>query len=165
MTAMVLAVLITAFPTRRLAAMQPDNRDDVFALISRLLSALPFERRTIESLLGAVLRLTGENEYFFFFEGQGRKLVDGLAIQGVDFRQSKSNPRKALLAFQVHGLCVPLRDVRARYGELELVNAPRGRSLDEETSHSVVQAGVRIGFGFNQRNPDCLASVVLEPIA
>jgi hypothetical protein len=67
------------------------------------------------------------------------------------------------VVLSVGGECVTLAGVRARYPGAVVSQAPRGRSLDEETSHSVGLEWGELSFGFSERNPRCLSSVTLSP--
>jgi hypothetical protein len=63
----------------------------------------------------------------------------------------------------LNGECISLDTVRSRYGNLKITDFPRGRSLDEATSYSTFPAWGKLSFGFTERNPDCLAYVVINP--
>jgi hypothetical protein len=144
--------------------MSDNTGRDLFGLIVQLQSSAPFRKAKVEALLGSHFHLKSENEYFTFWTGHPIRLGDGSQLGELDLRLSKLEAKKGFLAFQVTGRCVSPAELRERYPDLELTDVPRGRSHDEETSFSVVSGGVRLGFGFKERNPDCLSSVVLDPL-
>ena len=64
---------------------------------------------------------------------------------------------------ELGGPCVPLEEVRGHYGDLQITDTPHGHSLDEKTSYTAYLPWGELSFGFAERNPDCLASIVFEP--
>jgi hypothetical protein len=142
--------------------MQETQRTDVFDLISALENSLPLGKDKIEHVIGTTLNVASENEYFLFLEGTGSRLADGSEVDNIDLRLSKSNSAKIFLSFQVKRRCISPAMVRAHYGNLKLVDVPRGRSHDEETTFTTVDRSVRLGFGFKESRPECLSTVVLE---
>jgi hypothetical protein len=58
--------------------------------------------------------------------------------------------------------CIDRAATLQRYGPLQLSQSPRGGSLDEETSFTRAELWGKISFGFAERKPDCLSSVVFD---
>lgn len=135
---------------------------DIWTLVDYLPTKMPLERDKLQTILGAVLRETESNQFTDFFEGGPVLLKDGVEIESIDLRVNKEQATRRLLVFRLAGKCVPKAEVFGRNHKLELTDQPRGRSLDEEASWSVKQAWGKLSFGFAERNPDCLRTVVFN---
>lgn len=103
--------------------------------------------------------------YFSFYDGARLDLADQVEIEKVELRASLSDEARGLVVLSLAGTCLPIEQVRARYPELALANQPRDRSPDEETTYSVQQPWGLLSFGFNERRPQCLATVVIDRTA
>lgn len=96
-----------------------------------------------------------------FFAGPVR-LADGVTIDEAFLRLNKQEPRTRWgLVLRIGGACVPRTDVIRRHEGLEITGTPRGGSLDEETAWSRSEPWGRLSFGFAERDPDCLSSVLI----
>ncbi|ALV06032.1 hypothetical protein [Roseateles depolymerans] len=139
------------------------NPLDLWTLVDDLPTRTPFDKEKIEQALRIVLIQDEEltNEYFTALKGGPVSLAREVDIEAVSLRVSVKEPtEKWLLNLTVAGKCVARSDVLARYPRLEVTNAPRGRSPNEETSYSRKELWGKLSFGFAQRNPDCLSSVL-----
>ena len=146
--------------------MEMSEQVNVFAVVSSLQKLKPLTKDKIESLLGARLSLHDENEYVRFWRSPVVKLKDGSTLEGIDFRSSKDNADDGgYIRFHLRGRCVLLETLRDLYPGLVLTDVPRGRTADEETTYLATVDGVRIGLGFKESDPDCLYTVVVEPLA
>lgn len=140
------------------------RRLTLWEAVDALAAQVPFSQRNIEATLSLPLRerdVTG-NLLSNFFEGAGLRLRDSQLVLNVDLRVRKDDPRFAVLVLDIAGGCVRIADVRARYGTLEITGSPRGHSLEESTWFSSAQRWGELSFGFKERNPDCLAQIVLK---
>lgn len=135
---------------------------DIWTLVDYLPTRMPLERDTIQTILGAVLRETDSNEFTAFFEGGPVLLKNDVEIESIDLRVNRGRASRRLLVLKFAGKCVTKAEVFGRNQGLELTDHPRGRSLDEETSWSVKQSWGQLSFGFSERNPDCLRTVVFK---
>ena len=140
------------------------GRVTLWEAVDALAAQVPFSKGNVEATLSLSLRerVVPSNPLFDFFEGAGLRLRDGELVSNVDLRVKKDDPRIGLLVLSLEGACIRIEDVRARYGALDLTDFSRGRSLDESTSFSTAQRWGKLSFGFKERNPDCLAYVVLD---
>lgn len=137
---------------------------DIFALIESLSRGSGLTRGNVERLLQTRLELTGENSYFTFLSGAGSQLSDGRKVESVDLRLSKSEPnRMSLIGLKIGGRCLTLADVSNVYGQLQLVDVPRGRSPDESISYATKQEHVQISFVFKEHDPNCAAFIAIGP--
>lgn len=136
---------------------------DLWTVIDYLPTRLPFSTDKIESALNVVLAKDSENEYFSFYKAQDLALSNGVVIEAIDLRIRKEQPHPGFLVIRLAGACVPRAEVLRRYEGLDITDHPRGRSLDEQTSYSRREVWGKLSFGFAERSPDCLRSVVFNP--
>lgn len=132
------------------------------AVVDNLRSLPNFSRGAIERATGARLTAQRETGLFSFYEARDVE-IGGVTVGLIDYRE----PRVAgtatagpLLRLKLAAGCPKRQDIEARYGPLKITGAPRGRSLDEETQLSTPQAWGQLTFGFAERTPDCLTSVI-----
>lgn len=162
---LLLASLLTGAPA---ASRTPQGTSrmktlDLWTVIDYLPTRLPFSTDKIESALNVVLAKDSENEYFSFYKAQDLALSNGVVIESIDLRIKKEQPHPGFLVIQLAGACVPRAEVLRRYEGLDITDHPRGRSLDEQTSYSRREVWGKLSFGFAERSPDCLRSVVFSP--
>jgi hypothetical protein len=125
-----------------------------------------YTKAKIEGLLPVTLVETnnaGGNEIFQFFKSDPVLLNDGSVILNIDLRIKRQGSHPGFLVLELGGTCVPLEEVRGHYGDLQITDTPHGHSLDEKTSYTAYLPWGELSFGFAERNPDCLASIVFEP--
>lgn len=135
---------------------------DLWTLVDDLPTKMPLERDTLQTLLGVVLREKGSNAYTDMYEGGPVHLKGEVEIESIDLRVSKDKANSRLMVLKLAGNCVRKADVLGRHHHLAITDPPRGRSLDEETSYSVERPWGKLSFGFAERSPDCLRSVVFD---
>ncbi|MGV2288490.1 hypothetical protein AAHK20_07215 [Trinickia sp. YCB016] len=138
--------------------------------IDALVEAIPLTRVKVENVLKIRFVDSDPSNYaiqpssFQPLDGGPVKLSDGVVIGNVDLRIKREEGHPGFLVLDsLGGECIKLDAVRARYGNLRITDFPRGRSLDEATSYSAFPAWGKLSFGFTERNPDCLAYVVINP--
>ena len=133
--------------------------------IDALPRQIPFTKIRIERLLSAELVETDEggNDLLRFFKSNRVKLLDGVVIENVDLRIKRVGPDPGFLVLDTGGSCVTIEDVRLHYKNLRITDRPRGRSLEEVTSHTTTLSWGTLSFGFKERNRKCLASVAFDP--
>lgn len=107
-----------------------------------------------------MLREKGSNAYNDMYEGGPVHLKGEVEIESIDLRVSKDKANSRMMVLKLAGNCVRKADVLGRNHDLAITDHPRGRSLDEETSYSVEKPWGKLSFGFAERSPDCLRSVV-----
>lgn len=138
------------------------NTVDLWTLVDDLPTKVPLERDTLQTHLGVVLREKGSNAYTDMYEGGPVHLKGEVEIESIDLRVSKDKANSRLMVLKLAGNCVRKTDVLGRHHDLAITDHPRGRSLDEETSYSVEKPWGKLSFGFAERSPDCLRSVVFH---
>lgn len=133
--------------------------------IDALSHQIPFSKVKVEKLLSTHLTETDEggNDVFQFFQSNPVKLLDGVVIENVDLRIKRIGPNPGFLVLNTGGSCITIDDVRTHYKDLRITDRPRGRSLDEVTSHTTTLPWGDLSFSFKESNRKCLASVVLNP--
>lgn len=139
------------------------NAPDLWTVLDRFPSLLPFSAEKLANALGIMLVKASENEYFTFYKGGGVALADGVFIESLDLRIRKEQPHPGFLVLNLSGTCVQKSAVNSRYTQLVMTDFPRGRSLDEEASYSQETSWGKLSFGFAERAPDCLHSIVFDP--
>ncbi|WP_240651252.1 MULTISPECIES: hypothetical protein [unclassified Variovorax] len=133
--------------------------------IEALAAQLPFSTQKVGRTLSTTLSDTHAEggDVFRFFEGTPVRLGDGTELARIDLRIKREGPHPGFLVLELGGRCVPMAEVRQHYAKLEITGVPRGRSLDEATTHTATLGWGRLSFGFTERNPDCLAQVAFDP--
>ncbi|MBB6589689.1 hypothetical protein LBW62_24790 [Ralstonia solanacearum] len=133
--------------------------------VDALTRQIPFSKTKIENLLSAQLTETDEggNDVFQFFKSSPVKLSDGVVIENIDLRIKRQGSHPGFMVLRLGGPCISLDMVRSHYSNLEVTDIPRGRSLEESTTHSTLLQWGRLSFSFKERNPGCLASVTFKP--
>ncbi|MGV2288491.1 hypothetical protein AAHK20_07220 [Trinickia sp. YCB016] len=130
---------------------------------------IPFTKTKVESVLSVGLddkdtsNVAIKNTAFAFFVGGPIKLSDDVVIGNVDLRIRHKEGHPGFLVLNLAGSCIGLDAVRAHYGDLKITDFPRGRSLDEVTSHTTALEWGELSFSFKERNPDCLSSIAFAP--
>jgi hypothetical protein len=137
---------------------------DVWTVIDYMPTRLPFSTDKIESALNVVLAKASENRFFNFYEAKDLALSQGVTIETLDLRIRKEQPHPGFLVLSFGGACVARADVFGRYDNLKLSDAPRGRSLDENTSWTREEPWGKLTFSFSERARDCLRSVSFDPL-
>ncbi len=140
------------------------NKIDIWAVVDYLPTRLPFTKESIANALNVVLiEKADSNDYVIFFEGGPIPLAGDRQLEEIDLRIRREQPHPGFLTLSVSGKCIPRKEVLDRYKGLTITSHPRGGSWDEKTYWSKEEAWGRISFGFTERNPDCLRSVVFDP--
>ncbi|MET0383073.1 MAG: hypothetical protein ABW032_06580 [Burkholderiaceae bacterium] len=139
------------------------NHVGLWDLVKSLEDNEPLTKHFVEQALQTKLEAHADssNSVVEFFKCGPVKLQSGILTK-IDFRFTKERPESNFLILSITGPCVSFAQVRQRYGNLKITNIPRGRSLEEMTSHSVDLEWGRLSFGFRARNPNCLAAISFD---
>lgn len=135
---------------------------DLWTLVDDLPTRMPLKRDKLQTLLGVALREKESNAYTDMYEGGPVYLKGEVEIESIDLRVSKDQANSRLMVLNLAGSCVRKADVLGRNPDLAITDHPRGRSLDEKTSYSLEKSWGKLSFGFAERSPDCLRSVVFD---
>ncbi|AYM89876.1 hypothetical protein D9980_04365 [Serratia sp. 3ACOL1] len=107
-----------------------------------------------------------ENDVFISYKNKNFMLDGKVNIENIGAKVFRKNNKNApyLLTLQVSGICITLPEVKQHYSDLTITDVPRGRSLEEETSYTTVRYSnnVKLSFGFAEKKPDCLRSIVFS---
>ncbi len=118
----------------------------------------------VESTLRTSLSDSGRNDSAVFLGSDGPvQLAGDTRITEIDLRFSVRRRFPGFLVLSLDGDCIGIDALRAHYGEVPITDSPHGHSLEEETVHSSRQPWGTLSFGFKERNPACLATIVLAP--
>jgi hypothetical protein len=134
--------------------------------ITALAQQIPFSKNKVETLLSTQLSETANpqaNDAYFLYESTPISIADGVIVQNVDLRIKRVGQHPGFLVLEIGGTCITLDQIRARYADLEITDAPRGRSPNDVTSHTTVQPWGELSFSFKESSPECLASIAFEP--
>ncbi|MCL2625299.1 MAG: hypothetical protein FWD46_00585 [Cystobacterineae bacterium] len=163
-----LAVVLLAMPglshADEKATTTPTNMS-LWQAIDTLSQQIPFSKQKVETALATPLSEVdnNSNKLFRFFKSPPIRLAEGIVISNVDLRIKREGSHPGFLVLEMDGACLTLEQIRERYSELQITQLPRGRSLEEETSHSQLLPWGKLSFGFKEKNPKCLASIAFEP--
>ena len=142
-----------------------EAKASLWQAIELLAACIPFSKEKVEAALPTRIVDTEApgGDVFQFLEGSPVPLSDGARIARLDLRIRREAGHPGFLVLELEGRCVSLDEVREHYPTLRLVGLPRGRSLDESTTHAATTAWGQLSFGFKERHPACLASVAFDP--
>ncbi len=139
---------------------------DIVQLVETLASAHQFTRAKIQAMTGAQLEISDENEYVVFLSGAASELPDGTEIRGIDLRIPKrGHKHPGFITFELSGRCLTREDIEPRFGGLDLIGAPRGRTADERIVYAARFGGAEIRFGFPEHDPKCVKVIGITPRA
>lgn len=124
---------------------------------------IPFTQANVEMLFATTLSEKRRSTHTLFLEGGDVPLAQASRIAKIDLRLGFEAGDLGFMVLSLDGACISLDQVRRHFEDLQITEAPRGRSMDEETSYSVMMPWGKLSFGFAQRNPNCLASIVFNP--
>ncbi|MFC4157909.1 hypothetical protein [Chitinimonas lacunae] len=121
---------------------------DFWKLVEQLGEHIGQPLAEVQQAIPLPLREKSANPYFSFQTAEPFVLASGEGVANLDIRLAKAEQLVKLLAFDVLGPCVTLAMLNEHYPRLCLTQLPRGRSLDEQTYHSVELEAGRLSFGF-----------------
>ncbi|MDU2940761.1 MAG: hypothetical protein E7B59_16540 [Enterobacteriaceae bacterium] len=146
-------------------AFAADTTKSLWDIMATLRSESAMTRESIARDLSTELTLKNQNQYTLFYAGVGPQLNDNLRIDNIDFRvpAPDASSRGSFLVLTLEGKgCITLHDVKQHYDGLTLSQVPHGHSLEEETGYRTTFNHWRLAFGFKEKRPECLASVVFD---
>lgn len=137
----------------------------LWSVIESLSRQIPFSKHKVETTLSTILleENTDGNDVFQFFRSEPLELSDGVVLSRIDLRIKRGGGHPGFAVLNVAGTCVTLDEIRRHFGNLTVTEIPRGRSLDDATSHTAFLSWGKLSFGFAERKPSCLAWVSFNP--
>jgi hypothetical protein len=136
----------------------------LWELIAGLEKQMPLTISKVEAVTGGKFSISREMPAYVVLESNGWPLADGVAVSrsSLMVRPSLQFEDNSGLSLELEGSCIALSQVRERFGDLTLVQAPRGRSLDETRVWGVPKPWGHLSFAFQERRPDCLFRVAFH---
>lgn len=138
---------------------------DIWHTISALAEQLPLSSEKVRQTLGTALTEATDlsNEYFAFYRGGPASLGRDTTVAAIDLRLSRTGTRPGFLVLHLSAPCIGIDEVRARYPALAITEVPRGDSPNDQTVWSTEPGWGRLSFGFAERQPGCLTTIILAP--
>lgn len=135
---------------------------DLWALHPLLVAQAPLDAAKLASVLQApVAEREIHSGWTGGFSNGPVLLAGGVTVEEAFLRVGQRDPANAwALVLTMGGSCVPRAEVLRRYERLEITGMPRG-GPNEETSWSRREPWGKLAFGFAERRPDCLSSVLI----
>ena len=139
-------------------------RKDLWQIITSLEEHMPLTLKRIETILGLSFAETKRRGPFVIMAAEGLPLADGLTVSpSLMVPATREFNDKSSFGMELEGACISLDEVRRRYGELQLTQHPRGRSLQETAVWSAKRPWGTLSFAFREDKPDCLFDVSFQP--
>lgn len=129
----------------------------LLALIDRLRTTPPVSPEALAAATGVALAHTGPGIAEQAAATVGR---DSIGFIRVEHRTIPAGG--ALMVVMLGAPCLARATVETRYGPLEVTDVPRSGHPDEETVFARAEPWGELRFGFAQRRPQCLSSLVLK---
>ena len=136
----------------------------LWQIVEALPRLIPFTKDKVETMLAVRLMETDYtgNDVFHFYRSDPIRLSDGVTVSNIDLRIRRKGGHPGFMVLSIDKACVTLDKVRGNYADLQITETPRG-SPDDETSYSTMLPWGKLSFGFAERNPNCLVSIVFNP--
>ena len=103
------------------------------------------------------------NDQLHSYQSKPIELTDGVIISTVDLRLKRVGKDSGFLVLDIGGNCITTSQLMVKYDYLRITGTPSGHSLLGETSYSQDMPWGRLSFGFEEKNPNCLADVAFDP--
>jgi hypothetical protein len=122
---------------------------------------MPLSKAKVEESLSTMLQLKERTEYMANWIGGPISLDDEIEITSASLVLDPNDHFDATsgLTLELSGKCITLADVRTRYEHLLVADVPRGRSLEELTTHTAVGSWGRLSFAFKEARPACVFAI------
>ena len=158
----ILLLLLSGLSSTVLA--EPGSHN-VWQAVDRLRSQTTMTPASVGRDLNTSLTLNTRNDYFLFYQGSGPATGDAVRMGNIDLRVRAAPPHDSFMVLNIEGTgCITLNEVKQHYGGLTLSQVPHGHSLEEETGYRTTSNQWSLAFGFAEKRPECLASIVFETV-
>lgn len=159
-----IAAATVACTGQSIKAAEKGIRMSVFGFIEAVARTNLRNHADVETLLRQRMAMTDENNYYRIFKLDAVQIEPKLRATNVELREplSGTDAKSGLLTMAVSGDCLQAHEVKSRYAEFDLIEAPRGRSPDEKTTYETRLGNTSVRFGFDQNSPSCLAELTFE---
>lgn len=146
----------------------PENRrvseTALWQILDSLGREMPLTKRNFEQSLGTTLFLEKRDAYKSRWIGEPVVLGSDLGIEVPTLVLDPTDrfDKQSRASLEVVGKCITIDLVQARYGQLTIVDSPRGHSLRDATVYRSRQKWGSFYFAFEEIARDCLSSVSLH---
>jgi len=133
----------------------------IWQLVSAIEVDMPLSVAKVERMIGVKLNEIERSDHYVIFGADENVLATDFTVSNVRLmlRSSLHFDDKSAFGFEIEGKCIPRSEIEQHYGELRLIQAPRGRSLDETAVWASERPWGILSFAFKERTPDCLFRV------
>ncbi len=152
--------LLAAIPSHASSA-EEDPKDMVWRLLDEMAKRMPLNEKLFGEIIGMEPWLDKQGESKTSWRVDPINLSEVLGIHDASISLGKDGSFYAA-GFDVAGACIHVRDVRKKYGTLEIVDTPKGHSLFDDTIYQSQQDWGSFYFTFLDIAPDCLSSVTVS---
>lgn len=147
-----------------IALAQPGSHN-VWQAVDRLRSQTTMTPASVGHDLNTALTPNTRNDYFLFYQGSGPATADTVRIGNIDLRVRAAPPHDSFMVLNIEGTgCITLNEVKKHFSALTLNQVPHGHSWEEETGYRTTADHRSLAFGFAEKRPECLASIVFETV-
>lgn len=136
---------------------------NLWQAIEVLAQQIPLTKAKVEALFSITLYEKRRSRHTTFLEGDGVDFSQGSQLTKFDLRLGNDANDPGFMVLSIGGACVTLEQVRNHYSALTITGSPRGRSLDDVTTHSTELPWGKLTFAFAERKPECLAWIAFDP--
>lgn len=138
----------------------------VLELVSRLDANLKpgIDRAAIETLVGVRLeRGEQSNETVTFANSKEDSAERALSVSLLVTPAGRFEGRQSALVLESHQKpCIGLAQVKSYFGALQLVQIPKGRSIEEVAVWSVQRQWGTLSFAFPEKDPACASRITFR---
>lgn len=140
------------------------TKETLWQMIEAIERNMPLTKEGAEQALGTSFQLAQQDQYSVHWISEEVLLDNGARISNASLVLGAKGPVASQgITLNLTGECITRNEVKARYGEMEIVGHPRGHSLQEATSFGAAQLWGELIFAFREIDPDCLAYVTFRP--
>lgn len=133
----------------------------IWGLVDAIGKMMPISKEAVETVLRTELIEQTRDEYLWHLVGVGQRFDDGLFVARVSLALMPGGGfgKNSGLSIELGGRCIGLDEIRSHFGELTIVQHPRGRSLQETTVYAAAMQWGELSFAFKEENRNCLFRV------
>lgn len=136
----------------------------LWGVVNTLGEEMPLSKEVVEAVLRTELTDKTRDEYLWHLIGAGHPLDDGSSVSRVSLALLPGGEfgKNSGLSIELEGRCIGLDEIREHFGELTIVQYPRGRSLQETTVYAAAMPWGELSFAFKEEKRDCLFRILFR---
>lgn len=132
----------------------------IWEVIAALEPKMPVTISDVEGALGSKLIESKRTDNYALWTTAPAQLAEGVSVVAqLLLHPSAKFDNTSAFGLELSGACVPLEEVRRRFADLKISQAPRGRSQEETTVWTTQRPWGYLSFAFKEKARDCLFSV------